>query len=412
MTRRLGGFGLALLAAIWILAGCGGQMQQIKGDMRLQSKEYAAAVPFFEEALKTDPDNCPARTKLGFALLKSGRLDEAVTQLEKVLDMKPGEPAATLYLGIAYASREEIGKAIDIWRGYSNPQQPLIEAEIRRQLTLLQVVHGRRLAEQALADEARLGARAPDPNTVAVCYFEDLTPDRSLAAFQKGLAAMVISDLSKVESLRVVERMRLQALLAEMQLGQTGIVDARTAPRVGRLLGADKLIVGSLAQGSIETAMTLTSASSGSVLGTTRLSVPTDRFYTLPAAMIRALADIAGITLSPTEVQAIGIPQTTSLKAFTYFGQALDALDAGNWQTAKELFDLAVAEDPNFQLASEGSEGAPGAEAPGVEALDDMAVSQVAQAVESAVEAAAEAQSEADTEAEAAGGGDGGGGGY
>ena len=71
----------------------------------------------------------------------------------------------------------------------------------------------------------------PDSNTVAVCYYQDLSSGQESSGFQKGLAAMVISDLTKIKSIKVVERVRLQALLEEMKLGQTGIVDPKTAPR-------------------------------------------------------------------------------------------------------------------------------------------------------------------------------------
>ena len=402
----------AFLAVLMILAGCAGQMEMIKGEARLKDKQYNEAIPFFREALAANPDNCPARTRLGFALLKTGKLNEAEKELNQVLQRKPNDSLATLYMGITYASKGETGKAIELWRDFKSPTQPLVEAEIKRQLTLMQIVHGQRLAKQALAEEAKLGARAPDANTVAVCYFEDLTSNKSLGAFQKGLAAMVATDLTKVKAFKVVERTRLQALLAEMKLGQTGIVDAKSAPRVGRLLGADKLVVGSLAKGSIEVAMTLSSAGRANVLGSTQLSVPTEQFYTLPAAMIQSMARIVGVPLSPAETAAIGIPHTQNIKAFTLFGQALEALDAGKWQEAKDLFSQALAEDPKFDLAREGAEGAPSGDTPGISALSAMPASQLSNLAENALEAAQASQSAADAAAAADGASGGGGGGY
>ena len=398
------------LGLLFLVAGCAGQLQQVKGEMRLQNQQYAEAIPFFQEAVTANPGNCMARAKLGFALYKTGQIDPAIVEFKKVLEIKPGEPLATLYLGMAYASKEEIGKAIEVWKGYTNPDQPLVQAEIRRQLTLVQIAHSHKLSQAALAQEAALGARPASPNSVAVCYFADLTSDKRLGAFQKGLAAMVISDLGKVKSIKVIERVQLQALLSEMRLGQTGIVDPKTAPRVGRLLGAEKLMVGSLASGSIQAAMSLSSSTRSAVLGSTQLSVATEEFFSLPAGLIKAMADIAGIVLSPAEVAAIGIPHTKSLKAFTYYGQALEAMDVGDYKKAKDLFDMALREDPQFQLAREGSESCPGADAPGGRELASMPLAQLVSHVDASVRQAEADQAAADAaaasvEAEAQGGG-------
>src|SRR5678815_3163622 len=62
---------------------------------------------------------------------------------------------------------------------------------------------------------------------------------------RKGLAQMLISDLSAADVIRVVERERLEAVLAEQKLASSGKIDAKTAARVGKLLGAKYLVLGS-----------------------------------------------------------------------------------------------------------------------------------------------------------------------
>jgi TolB-like protein len=60
----------------------------------------------------------------------------------------------------------------------------------------------------------------------------------------KGLAAMIIADLSKVPGLKVLEREKVQLLVDEARLGSSGIADPRSAVRTGQLLRAEKVIVG------------------------------------------------------------------------------------------------------------------------------------------------------------------------
>src|SRR3989449_6834636 len=57
-------------------------------------------------------------------------------------------------------------------------------------------------------------------------------------ALQKGMAAMIISELAANPGARVVEREELQRLLDEQNLGASGRGDDATAPKLGKLVGA------------------------------------------------------------------------------------------------------------------------------------------------------------------------------
>jgi len=396
-----------VILAASLITGCA----SMKADMFMKSGKYAEAVPLLEQQLAENPADTGARSRLGFAFLKTGDIDRAVRQFERVLESEPDNPYALLYLGIAFVNQERFGEAIETWKRYRDRNHPRLEAEIRRQLTLLLIAESQRRAEKALAEEEKLKAAVPPENTVAVCYYADRTPGRTLQAFQKGLAAMVMTDLSKIKSLQVVERMRLQALLEEMQMGRTGIVDTATAPRVGRLLGARHIIVGSLTKGSIRVTTSLSSTETGRVEGTSQVRVSEEHFYDLPKIIVTDTAKILGIELTDEEKAAIGRPHTTSYDAMVFFGRALEAMDAGNWKNARDLFARALAEDPNFKLAGEAADACPGAGAPSVADISQMTAAQVSAAVESAVSKAAAEDAAADDSSSSAGssGGDGGG---
>ena len=57
---------------------------------------------------------------------------------------------------------------------------------------------------------------------------------------------MLIYDLATEGSVDVVERMRLQEALAELDLHKTKRIDPATAARVGKLLGASWIVFGGL----------------------------------------------------------------------------------------------------------------------------------------------------------------------
>jgi len=91
---------------------------------------------------------------------------------------------------------------------------------------------------------ADTASAAEPPPTVAVLYFDYTGKDQELEVLRKGLAQMLISDLSGSDTIRVVERDRLEDVLTELKLQGSGKVDAKSAAKLGKLLGAKYLVVG------------------------------------------------------------------------------------------------------------------------------------------------------------------------
>ena len=60
-----------------------------------------------------------------------------------------------------------------------------------------------------------------------------------------GLADILMTDLIDLEGLRLVERERIEALLAQMGLTDLGIIDPETAVTIGGILGAQSVSLGS-----------------------------------------------------------------------------------------------------------------------------------------------------------------------
>jgi len=322
-------------------------------NAKLDQGKYGEAIPLYTASLAENPEDVEARTRLGFAYLKTGRLDEAVVELTQVLTAEPGEPFAILYLGQALLNKDKFDDALAVWNRPRSSQVADVEKEIKRQKSHLLISRNQYIAQKALKEEKALQTARPNDRTIAVFDFYPLSANGTLKAIQKGLAAMLTTDLTKVNALNVIERMQLQALVKEMALGQAGIVDAGTAPRLGRLLRAELLLVGNIS-GNIEISASVASTSAEAAKGSTSVAVEKTAFYKLPPLIIRDVAKILNIPLSEEEKRQIGIPHTKSFAAFIFYGEAIDALDAGEYKKAKDLFASALKEDPNFGLAQAG----------------------------------------------------------
>src|SRR5688500_6092548 len=101
-------------------------------------------------------------------------------------------------------------------------------------------------ARAAIANERAIDAASLPARAVGVAPFAADPADTVATALAYGLADLLITDLSRSAALTVVDRLRADAVLRELRLAESGRVDSATAPRVGRLVGARRLVVGTV----------------------------------------------------------------------------------------------------------------------------------------------------------------------
>lgn len=89
-------------------------------------------------------------------------------------------------------------------------------------------------------------AEGEDVPTVAVLDFTGfmLGESGNSVSLGKAVSAMLVTEFSDRDGMRVIERARLADLLTEQRLALSGRVDESSAVEVGRLLGAQYVLVG------------------------------------------------------------------------------------------------------------------------------------------------------------------------
>jgi TolB-like protein len=109
----------------------------------------------------------------------------------------------------------------------------------------------------------------PAEGTVAVLPFDDNSMARGHRHLSGAIADLLADNLPAAVPWRIVERRRLNDVLDELHLQQTGAIDSTTALRVGRLLGAHFVLFGSylFSDGKIRIDTRLTEVESGRTIG-------------------------------------------------------------------------------------------------------------------------------------------------
>ncbi|NOY60839.1 MAG: hypothetical protein GXO75_18170 [Calditrichaeota bacterium] len=85
-----------------------------------------------------------------------------------------------------------------------------------------------------------------DGMTLAISDFENNTNVFSHEMLGKTIPEMLKTELAQLGDITVLERSKINAVLSEQALGQTGIVDPQAAQKVGKLLGAEFVLTGEL----------------------------------------------------------------------------------------------------------------------------------------------------------------------
>ncbi|HSR91996.1 MAG TPA: CsgG/HfaB family protein, partial [Gemmatimonadales bacterium] len=229
--------------------------------------------------------------------------------------------------------------------------------EISNRLALLTRKELHQAARTALAQEATLSQQAPTANAIAVFPVRYFGSDTALRPLERGVTHLMITDLSKVGRLRLLERERVQALVDEMKLSDEGRTDPATGARSGRLLRAERVVQGSLqevpASDQLKLDADVVNTETAAVQASGSASNLLQQLFDMEKQVVMQLLQRLNITLSPAEQRALSERPTADLQAFLAFSRGLDAEDRGDYQAAEAAYNEAVARDPNFRAAKE-----------------------------------------------------------
>jgi len=188
---------------------------------------------------------------------------------------------------------------------------------------------------------------------VAVLEFGNASSEAGLEALGKGLQSMVTTDLARVASLTLVERARLQEIVAEQKLGASGMVDKSTAAKIGKLAGATHLLGGTftVVAKAMRIDARLFTVQAGEVLLAEEVSGERDAFFEIEKALVHKLVGALGVKLDPKERAGIAKIHTADFGAFKLFSQAVAEFDHKRYDEALQALRAATRIDTDFQLA-------------------------------------------------------------
>jgi TolB-like protein len=204
--------------------------------------------------------------------------------------------------------------------------------------------------------------QTPDnrPGVAVLPFFAGAGPSgerESMEALSVGLQQILITELSMNSGLRVVDRSIVRDLLAEQDLGASGRIDAETAARLGRMVGAKYVMTGGFneLEGTFHLDGRIVDSETSEILKAERVSDRRNNMYGIITSFGNRITDGVNLPQLPRaeRQQQEARAGRTPPEAVVLYSQAHRLSDQGRTAEARELFRRITVEFPQSTHAQE-----------------------------------------------------------
>jgi adenylate cyclase len=186
-------------------------------------------------------------------------------------------------------------------------------------------------------------------NSIAVLPFSNMSSDVEQEYFSDGLTEDIITQLSKIKSLKVISR--------------TSVMQYKNNPKaikeIGNELGVGAILEGSVQRygGQVRITAQLINAITDEHLWADSYDRPVDDIFSIQREVALAIATVLNTKLSKTETKRLDNKPTVDMQAYDLYLRGKFLVEKRNKTDlliARELFQLAVNKDKTFAIAYAG----------------------------------------------------------
>ena len=192
--------------------------------------------------------------------------------------------------------------------------------------------------------------------TFAVLDFENnsFVNREEYGPLSQGLAEMLITELSQVSTVQVVERQKLRSILDEMKLSQSGMISEDHTLQAGRMLGAKYLVFGAFMvdlDKKIRIDIRIIEVETGLTIEAGQVTGKTKKVLSLVKKLSKKTLKDLKIALTKNEKKALEKSEGVELKAIIQFSKGVESEDAEDWTQAAQYYKEALKISPTFKQA-------------------------------------------------------------
>lgn len=196
------------------------------------------------------------------------------------------------------------------------------------------------------------GVAAQDEAVVAVLRFDNNTGDDRYEHLGRALSSMMISDLSVIEEITLVEREKLEELIAELDLQQSAYVDPASAQNIGLIIGAEYVVAGAFVTAEPEMRLDtrIARVETSEIVSTADVRGESESLFDLQQRLADEVVSGLRLVLTEEEKERLRAQQEANriddLETVVAYSQALCLLDYGEYVEAFEVMQQVEAAAP------------------------------------------------------------------
>ena len=201
--------------------------------------------------------------------------------------------------------------------------------------------------------------------TLGILNFDNnsITDNEKLEPLSKGMAAMLTTELQNIQAFKLVERQRLNDVLNELKLQQSGAVDPGTASKIGKIIGARAMLLGSFVNmyGKLRIDVRIVEVETGLTKKADEVTGDLDDLFDLIQQLTQKLPKKFDIELTDADREAIYSKRAQEkIDQTLLFSKGVDYEDIGRQYLKANNKDAAVAAYKNaISMYSDALKAAP-----------------------------------------------------
>lgn len=190
--------------------------------------------------------------------------------------------------------------------------------------------------------------------TVSVLYFTNTAGSEDLKWLEKGLADMLLTDLSLSDELQIVEREELEKIIEEQKFSLSGLADEDQSIEIGKLLSAEIILTGSFiaAGDTLRVDAKLLDSETGALKTAVKAEGPADRILEIENEIAKNI--YTGLSLEIPE--AIAAKKNAPVSAVQAYYQGMMLFDNKEYAAAVEYYKAAAIAAPEYEKPRAGLE--------------------------------------------------------
>lgn len=198
----------------------------------------------------------------------------------------------------------------------------------------------------------------PQKITIAVLPFENITKNPDEDWLANGLAEQLTNGLAKINSLKVVERAHMEKILTEQNFQMSDIADPNSSVKIGQILSAGKLLVGSyqVVNETIAVTARMVDVETGAVDAkhTFARKETLDNIFDLYDALLQDILKSFDVKVTPSQaakIERLKKSGTKNAKAYEFYTKGLAFYQFGdekNYKLARDHFKKAIGKDKKY----------------------------------------------------------------